>query len=285
MDELAPGLYVVATPIGNLGDLGERAAAVLRAATLVAAEDTRSLRRLARRADITTPAISLTEHNVEARIPRLLEAARAGPVALACDAGTPLVADPGARAVDAAHRAGVPVRAVPGPSALTAALSVAGFDASDVRFGGFPPRAAGKRRRWLTEAARGARTLLFFESPRRLAATLRDAADALDDPPAAVCRELTKLHEETVRGPASALAERFAETRGECAVAIDLRGWAARADERELRAYLAEMREAGARRAAAAAMAARRFGVPRARAWDAWPDADGGGGAANARRC
>ncbi len=281
MDALAPGLYVVATPIGNLGDLGERAAAVLRAASLVAAEDTRSLRRLARRVEIAAPALSLTEHNVEARIPRLLEAARAGPVALTCDAGTPLVADPGARAVDAAHAAGVPVFAVPGPSALAAALSVAGFDAADVRFPGFPPRASGKRRRWLAEAARGARTLLFFESPRRLSATLRDAAAALDDPPAAVCRELTKRHEETVRGRASELADRFAETRGECAVALDLRGWAARADERDLRAYLTEMREAGARRSAAAALAARRFGVPRARAWAAWPDAP----AASARRC
>ena len=285
MDALAPGLYVVATPIGNLGDLGERAAAVLRAASLVAAEDTRSLRRLARRVEIAAPTLSLTEHNVEARIPRLLEAARAGPVALTCDAGTPLVADPGARAVEAAHAAGVPVFAVPGPSALAAALSVAGFDASDVRFPGFPPRASGKRRRWLAEAARGARTLLFFESPRRLSATLRDAAVALDDPPTAVCRELTKRHEQTARGRASELAKRFAETRGECAVALDLRGWAARADERDLRAYLAEMREAGARRSAAAALAARRFGVPRARAWEAWPDADGEAPAAKARRC
>ena len=270
MNELAPGLYVVATPIGNLADLGERAAQVLRAATLIAAEDTRVLRTLREHASAgaAATALSLTEHNVEARIPRLLEAARAGVVALTSDAGTPAVADPGARAVEAAHEAGVPVFAVPGPSALAAALSVAGFAGSDAHFLGFLPKARGERRRRLTEAASAARTLVFFESPRRLAA-------ALGDPPVAVCRELTKLHEETARGPASTLAERFRETRGECTVVVDASGWAASADERDLRAFLADLREAGARRGAAAAIAARRYGVPRAQAYNAWPEGDG----------
>ena len=272
MNELAPGLYVVATPIGNLGDLSERAADVLRAATLIAAEDTRVLRTLAQRVESTATALSLTEHNVETRIPRLLEAAREGVVALTSDAGTPLIADPGARAVEAAHAAGIPVFAVAGPSALTAATSVAGFAASDVHFLGFLPRAQGERRRRLTQAAATAQTLVFFESPRRLAASLADVATALDDPPAVVCRELTKLHEETVRGRASELAARFAETRGECAVVVDVRGWSAGADERALRAYLAEMRDAGARRSAAASAAARRFGVARAEAYAAWPE-------------
>ena len=113
---------------------------------------------------------------------------------------------------------------------------------------------------------------MFFESPRRLAASLADVAEALDDPAVVVCRELTKVHEEAVRGAASALAERFRETRGECTVVVDASGWAAGSDERELRAYLAEMREAGARRSAAAALAARRFGVSRAEAYDAWPE-------------
>ena len=143
MNELAPGLYVVATPIGNLGDLSERAAAVLRAATLIAAEDTRVLRTLATRVETSATALSLTEHNVEARIPRLLEAAREGVVALTSDAGTPLIADPGARAVEAAHDAGIPVFAIPGPSALAAAVSVAGFGGSDVHFLGFLPRGRG----------------------------------------------------------------------------------------------------------------------------------------------
>ena len=272
MNELAPGLYVVATPIGNLGDLSERAAAVLRAATLIAAEDTRVLRTLATRVETSATALSLTEHNVEARIPRLLEAAREGVVALTSDAGTPLIADPGARAVEAAHEAGIPVFAIPGPSALAAAVSVAGFGGSDVHFLGFLPRAQGERRRRLAQAAEAADTIVFFESPRRLAASLADVAEALDDPAVVVCRELTKVHEEAVRGAASALAGRFRETRGECTVVVDTSGWAAGSDERELRAYLAEMREAGARRSAAAALAARRFGVSRAEAYDAWPE-------------
>ena len=272
MNELAPGLYVVATPIGNLGDLSERAAAVLRAASLIAAEDTRVLRTLGTRVETSATALSLTEHNVEARIPRLLESAREGVVALTSDAGTPLIADPGARAVEAAHDAGVPVFAAPGPSALAAAVSVAGFGGSDVHFLGFLPRGQGERLRRLTEAASTAETLVFFESPRRLAAALEAVAEALDDPAVVVCRELTKVHEEAVRGTASGLAERFRETRGECTVVVDVRGWAAGSDERELRAYLAEMRDAGARRSTAASAAARRFGVSRAEAYDAWPE-------------
>lgn len=277
MNELAPGLYVVATPIGNLGDLSERAAAVLQAATLIAAEDTRTLRTLAARVETSATALSLTEHNVEARIPRLLEAAREGIVALTSDAGTPVIADPGGRAVEAAHEAGIPVFAVPGPSALAAAVSVAGFAGSDVHFLGFLPRGRGERQRRLTQAAAAAAALVFFESPRRLGASLTDVAAALDDPPVVVCRELTKVHEEVVRGPASELATRFAETRGECTVVVDVRGWAEGGDERELRAYLGEMREAGARRSAAASAAARRFGVSRAEAYDAWPDKESKG--------
>ncbi len=272
MKRLAPGLYVVATPIGNLDDLSERAATVLREATLIAAEDTRVLRTLTQRVGSGAKALSLTEHNVEARIPQLLEAAHEGVVALTSDAGTPLIADPGGRAVEAAHEAGVAVFAVAGPSALAAAVSVAGFAASDVHFLGFLPRGQGERRRRLVEAAGSAETLVFFESPRRLAASLEDLAAALDDPPTAVCRELTKLHEETVRGRASELAERFSGTRGECTVAVDVRGWAASADERALREYLGEMQAAGAKRGAAASAAARRFGVTRAQAWGFWPE-------------
>lgn len=274
MNDLAPGLYVVATPIGNLADLSERAAAVLSAAALIAAEDTRVLGVLRKRLGLQAPAMSLTEHNVDSRIPRLLEAAQTGVAALTADAGTPLIADPGARAVAAAHEAGVRVFVVPGPSALAAALSLAGFDASDAHFLGFLPRRARERSRRLATTAATASVLLFFESPRRLAKSLADLAVTLDDPPTVVCRELTKLHEETVRGPASELATRFEGTKGECTVVVDVRGWAPESDSSEVVTYLREMKRAGAKRSPAAAEAARRFGMTRAEAYGAWPEPD-----------
>jgi 16S rRNA (cytidine1402-2'-O)-methyltransferase len=191
-------------------------------------------------------------------------------VALVSDAGTPVVSDPGARLVDAAHEAGIPVFAIPGPSALAAAVSVSGFAGDDVHFLGFLPRQQGERRRRLESAANAAGVLVFFESPGRLGPSLRDVADALVDPRVAVCRELTKLHEEVVRGRASALAQRFATTKGECTVVVEVPS-AQPADAGEVQQYMAEMQRAGARRAAAAAEAAQRFSIARSLAYDAWP--------------
>lgn len=273
MGELAPGLYVVATPIGNLGDFSPRAQEVLREAAIVAAEDTRTTATLLRMAGSTARTLSLTEHNVDARIPELLAAAEGSPVALVSDAGTPVVADPGARLVEAAHAQGVRVYAIPGPSALTAAISVAGFEGSPVQFLGFLPRPKGERAAALERAAASARVLVFFESPNRLAATLRELAELFDDPEAVVCRELTKLHEEVVRGRASDLAGRFAKTRGECTVVV-------RVPERptaeldDVREYMAEMQRAGARRSSAAAEAARRFAVPKDIAYAMWDEGE-----------
>ncbi|HCU99876.1 MAG: 16S rRNA (cytidine(1402)-2'-O)-methyltransferase [Dehalococcoidia bacterium] len=271
MNALLPGLYVVATPIGNLGDMSERAKTVLRSASLIAAEDTRVLRKLTKDLANKSKTISLTEHNVEDRIPQLLKVAQDGVVALTSDAGTPVIADPGGRAVEAAHAAKVPVFTIPGPSALAAAISLAGFEGSDLHFLGFLPRTRGARRARLTEAASTTQVLVFYESPRRLASSLEDVGNALDNPETVVCRELTKIHEETVRGRALELADRFKETRGECTVVVDVRGWAERKDERDLAAYLEEMQKAGARRSPAASAAARRFGISRAEAYEAWP--------------
>lgn len=270
---LSPGLYVVATPIGNLGDLSPRAAAVLAGASLVAAEDTRTSRRLLERAGSRARLVSLTEHNVDARSGPLLQAATTGVVALVSDAGTPLVSDPGARLLAAAHAGGVPVIAVPGPSALTAALSVAGFDGGPQLFLGFLPRPRGERLTALREALAAAPIVVFFESPNRLGATLGELATAFGDPAVVVCRELTKVHEEVVRGRASALAGRFARTRGECTVVVESPPRPA-AGEAALADYMGEMRRAGARRGAAASEAARRFGVSRDQAYAHWDEAD-----------
>lgn len=272
MTAIAPGLYVVATPIGNLQDLSPRALAVLGSATLVAAEDTRTSAKLLKLAAGEARLVSLTEHNVAARAPELIAAARESVVALVSDAGTPLVADPGARLVEAAHAAGVPVVAIPGPSALAAALSVAGFEATSVHFLGFLPRPKGERLTCLRAAASTATVLVFFESPARLCATLGELATELGDPEIVVCRELTKVHEEAVRGRASALAARYRETRGEVTVVVRVEP-KAEAGEDDVRAYLGEMKRAGARRSAAAAEAARRFGIARQRAYDLWEDA------------
>ena len=261
----------MATPIGNLGDLSPRASALLAAAVLVAAEDTRVSGKLVRGAGGTGRLVSLTEHNVTERTPVILDAARSGAVALVSDAGTPGVSDPGARLVEAAHLAALLVVAVPGPSALAAAVSISGFEGSDVHFLGFLPHSRGERRTRLLRAASAAATLVFFESPNRLSDTLLELAVALNDPEVAVCRELSKVHEEVVRGRASGLATRFRETRGEVTVVVRVVP-PEFADEAGLRAYMQEMRRAGARRAAAAAEAARRFGVTRERAYAFWED-------------
>ena len=213
MTQWHPGLYVVATPIGNLSDLSPRAAEALRHAAVVAAEDTRTSGSLVRNAGSEARLVSLTEHNVTQRIPELLAAARDGIVALVSDAGTPAIADPGARLVAAAHAEGIPVFGIPGPSALATAVSVAGFDRMPVVFLGFLPRPKGERARALREAAPGGGTVVFFEAPGRLSATLGEIAELFGDPQAVVCRELTKLHEEVVRGTASALAARFGSAR------------------------------------------------------------------------
>lgn len=269
MNEFAAGLYVVATPIGNLGDLSPRARDVLAAAALVAAEDTRTSGTLLRLAGSSARAISLTEHNVAARAPEILGAAREGVVALVSDAGTPVVADPGARLVEAAHGAGVPVFAIPGPSALAAAISVAGFEGTSVLFLGFLPRPRGERLARLRHALAAAGVVVFFESPNRLAATLGELAGKCGDPEVTVCRELTKVHEEVVRGAASALAARFDGARGECTVVVQAPPREAASGD-DVRAYMAEMQRAGARRSAAAAEAAKRFAVAKDVAYAMW---------------
>ncbi len=221
---LAPGLYLVATPIGTARDIGLRALDVLAAADVLAAEDTRHTRKLLEIHGIRRGRLlPYHDHNGAAQRPRLLAALAEGrSVALVSDAGTPLVADPGWRLAAEAIAAGHAVTAVPGASALLAALAVAGLPTDRFLFAGFLPPRQAARRRALGEIAAVPATLVFYESPRRLAASLADMAEVLGATrPAAVCRELTKRFEETRRGPLGALAAAYAaapEAKGEIVV-------------------------------------------------------------------
>lgn len=270
-----PGLYVVATPIGNLGDLTERARAVLAHADTIAAEDTRTTLRLLSLSGGQPRLVSLTEHNLAERVTDLVEAAKTSVVALVSEAGTPLIADPAARLVAAAHRAGVRVSPVPGPSALTAALSVAGFEATSVHFAGFAPKKEAELRALFERVRGSADVLVLFTRASRLAPLLDSAADALGDPEAVVCRELTKVHEEVVRGRCRELARRFRSTRGETTVVIALPEPEPDSLE-QVRRLLDAMRRAGARRSLAAAEVARLTGLPRRTVYRLWGELGAG---------
>jgi 16S rRNA (cytidine1402-2'-O)-methyltransferase len=225
-------LYLVATPIGNLEDVTLRALRVLREADRVLAEDTRRTRVLLERHGIATRPRSLHAHNEAARTREVLEALAGGAaVALVSDAGTPLVSDPGAALVAAAVAAGHAVVPVPGASAVLSALTVSGLPAARFTFLGFLPRKAGPRDALLARHRASPETLVVFESPRRLGATLRALEAALGDRRACVARELTKLHEEAVRGRLSELAERFpTAARGEVTLVVEGAPEAAAAD-------------------------------------------------------
>jgi 16S rRNA (cytidine1402-2'-O)-methyltransferase len=219
-------LLVIATPIGNLADLSPRAREALAHADVIAAEDTRHTGALLSAAGITTPLLSLHEHNESERAPALLARLAAGhTVALVSDAGTPLLSDPGFELVRAAARAGFAVSALPGPSAITTALAVAGLPTDRFCFEGFLPPRPPERRRALAALAQEPRTLVFFEAPHRIAAALQDLAAELGaERQAIVAREMTKAHETVYRGTLAELAERAGRednfARGELTVVV-----------------------------------------------------------------
>ncbi len=222
--DLAGGLYVVATPIGNAADITLRALAVLAAVDVIACEDTRVTRKLLGMHGISRPLTAYHEHNADAVRPRLLARLAAGErIALVSDAGTPLISDPGFRLVRACIAAGVAVIPLPGASAVLAALTISGLPTDRFLTAGFLPTRQGPRRRALAELAAVPATLVILESPHRLAASLADMAEVLGDRAAAVTRELTKLFEEAVRGPLTDLAARYAAAgppKGEITVVI-----------------------------------------------------------------
>jgi 16S rRNA (cytidine1402-2'-O)-methyltransferase len=213
-------LLIVATPIGNLDDLSPRARAAFESADLVACEDTRHTGRLLAHLGIKKPLVSLHEHNERQRLPRLLGELREGKtIALASDAGTPLLSDPGFVLVREAAAAGTRIEPIPGPSAPVAALVASGLPPYPFTFAGFAPPKTGKRRTFYRGWAGLGHTLVLFESPHRLLASLADALAELGDRPAAVARELTKLHEEVLRGTLSTL---LAELQGRASIKGEL---------------------------------------------------------------
>ncbi|MER3419753.1 MAG: 16S rRNA (cytidine(1402)-2'-O)-methyltransferase [Chloroflexota bacterium] len=264
-------LYVVATPIGNLEDVTLRALRVLAEVPLIAAEDTRTTRHLLERHGITTPLVSYTDHNKRTRIPALLAHLERADLALVSEAGTPTISDPGEDLVAAAAAAGHRVVPVPGPSAVLVALSVSGLPTRRFLYLGFLPRAGGERRALLRAVARLPYTLVAFESPHRLRAALDDILAVLGDRPLAVCRELTKVHEEIYRGSVRGALAHFQEPRGEFTLVIQ--GASEPEPTADLAAALAEVGElvtAGSSARDAVTTAARRHGLPRRQLYEAW---------------
>lgn len=267
---LEAGLYVVATPIGNLGDISLRALKTLAGADKIACEDTRVTRRLLDAYGITARLVAYHDHNAEKQRPVLLrQIMEGGSVALVSDAGTPLVSDPGYKLVSEAIGLGLKVTTLPGPSAPVAALVLSGLPSDRFFFEGFLPPKSGARRNRLDLLKDVPASLLFFESSGRLAGALADMADRLGDRPAAVVREISKLFEEARRGPLVELAEYYATAgnpKGEIVVVVAPPPDGGAMDESDLDALLMQLlRELSVRDAAAEA--ARRTGIKRKQAY------------------
>ena len=264
-------LHVVATPIGNLEDVSPRALSVLSSVGLIAAEDTRVTRRLLSRCGISARLVSYHENSPPSRLAALVAALGDGDVALVCDAGTPGVSDAGRELVRASAGAGVRVAAVPGPSSITAAVSVSGLAGGGFVFLGFLPRARAARRRLLSDRAEERLALVALESPRRLRAALGDVLAVLGDREVAVCREMTKLHEEVFLGTVSAAVEHFDEPRGEVTLVVaGDRGGRAGDPAREAEAVrmLARLKAGGASGRDAASEVADATGISRRRVYE-----------------
>jgi 16S rRNA (cytidine1402-2'-O)-methyltransferase len=216
-----PALYVVATPIGNLEDISLRALRLLKQVDLIAAEDTRTTRQLLNAYDIKTLLTSYHEHNKRAKLGYLLDSLKEKDVALVSEAGMPGLSDPGYELIAAAIEHGIPVVPVPGASAVITALVVSGLPSNEFLYLGFLPRRQGARRRLLKSVADKPWTMVAFEAPHRLLETLNDVLEVLGDRRLALCRELTKIHEEVFRGRLSQAIEHFAQPRGEFTLVIE----------------------------------------------------------------
>ena len=269
-------LYLVATPIGNLEDITLRALRVLREASLIAAEDTRTTRKLLSHYNIPARTLSYNEHSMKGRTPQILAALEKGDVAFASEAGTPGVSDPGFELARAAIEAGHTVVAVPGASALLTALSASGLPMREFTFLGFLPRRSSERRKLFESLKNDRRTLVAFESPRRVRKTLEDILAALGDRHIAAARELTKVYEEVFRGALSEALQHFAEPRGEFTIVLEGAtvgaGRAAPLPEAEVIKQLQRLRAAGAKGREAARRVSAETGWPQRDVYRLWTE-------------
>lgn len=265
-EPLAPGLYLVATPIGNMGDITLRALATLAAADTVLCEDTRTSGKLMERFAIRARLSPYHEHNAQKVRPQILERLRQGAaIALISDAGMPLVSDPGYRLVQEAVEAGIPVTACPGASAVLTGLALSGLPTDRFLFAGFVPQKPGERKRLFAELAALRATLVFFESPHRIVETLHDLESALPRRRIAVARELTKLHEEVLRGTAGEIVAQLGErpsVKGEITLLAGPPGEEEAISEEDLESAISEAL-ASMPASKAASEVARRFGLNR----------------------
>jgi 16S rRNA (cytidine1402-2'-O)-methyltransferase len=275
-------LYIVSTPIGNLEDISLRALRLLREVTVIAAEDTRHTRKLLNHFDIPTPATAYHEHNKLTRLDYILDKLRAGEnIALVSDAGTPCLSDPGWELVRAALDASISVEAAPGPAAPIVALVLSGFAPHGFTYAGFPPRKKTELISWLAgwRVVVERHPLIFFEAPHRLVATLEIALETLGDRPVAVCRELTKLHQEVRREMLSESLAHFRTTdpRGEFTIVFAPSGEALSGQEAEQapvevdpRQRLLELKAAGIRAKEAVETVSRETTLPRRQVYELW---------------
>ena len=258
-----PNLYVVATPIGNLEDVSLRALRILREVKLIAAEDTRKTKRLLNAYSIQTPMTSYHEHNKTTKLDYVLSNLKENDVALVSEAGMPGVSDPGYELIRAATREGIPVVPVPGPSAVITALVVSGLPTDRFLYLGFLPRRASARRQALKSVTQETGTLVILEAPHRLKETLDDLKVVLGDRQIAVCRELTKLHEEVFRGTISQAAAHFSEPRGEFTLVIEGEKGEHKTSNKNIEQRLIDMYQSGARTREAIVRVAGETGISR----------------------
>ncbi|APV45216.1 16S rRNA (cytidine1402-2'-O)-methyltransferase [Dehalogenimonas formicexedens] len=267
-----PTLYIVATPIGNLEDITLRASRILRQVTLIAAEDTRHTLKLLNALGIKTPLTSYYEHNKLTKLDYVLGHLEKGDVALVSDAGTPGIADPGSELIAEAIRRGFRVEAVPGPSSVVAALTVSGLPTSEFRFVAFLPRKISERHRVIEQLATETATMVFLEAPHRLRTTLEALLEGLGDRQIAVCRELTKIHEEVFRGTLSGALAHFTEPRGEFVLVVAGAPVVQKTPElnNDVETQLCKLKQSGVAAREATTMLADETGLSRRELYKAW---------------